>query len=188
MLRLLICADSRRRRFIDCIRRICDKSKGKYESHFLPDEVAALKEEHRLERMLEFLDSVELIFMDITPNDYPLETLEGVEHAHLTNQGVLIEYGAAIEDDSTRSRIKLFCESSISRQLLHPYFVKTVEAYSDEHVNDENDPNSLRNKVLAIIEDYEDKIFESQRKTDRSNQALRKAILEFQRDRRIQAC
>jgi hypothetical protein len=129
--------------------------------------------------MLEFLDAVELILIDITPSAYHSEKLEGVDHMYLTNQGVLIEYGAAVEDESTRSRVKLFCEYSVSRQLLHPYFVKTVEAYSDEHANDENDPNSLRNKVLAIIKDYQDKIFESQRKMDRLSRALKKAILEF---------
>lgn len=165
---------------MDCIRRICDESKGKYEFHFLPDEVAPVEEKDRLGRMLNFLDAADLIFMDITPKKYGLEKPEGVEPAHLTNQGVLIEYGAAIEDKNTRWRVKLFCESSVSRQLLHPYFLKTVEAYSDEHVNDENDPNSLRNKVLVIIKDLENKISDMQRKTERENQALR-AILGLQK-------
>jgi len=51
VIEVLISADSNRGKpFIDCIKKICSNSRGAYEWHFLPDEVADLRGRRSLEK------------------------------------------------------------------------------------------------------------------------------------------
>ena len=114
VIKVLISADSKKRRpFIDCIKKICDDSEGRYEWHFLPDEVADLREENRLKRMFECLRAAHIITMDVTPLQYTSKTPEGAQDHWITNQGVLIEYGVIIALEHFRDRLKLFCERGV---------------------------------------------------------------------------
>lgn len=161
VIKVLISADSKRRKlFINCIKKICDDSKGQYKWHFLPDEVADLREEDRLKRMFECLMDSHIVFMEVTPIEY---TTESVKKHWMTNQGVLIEYGAIMALEYLRDRLKLFCESSVERNRLHPYFLKTVDLYSEDNVNDVNDPKSLRNMVIEEIKKFENRMHEEYR-------------------------
>lgn len=164
VIKILISADSKRRKsFIDCIKKICDDSKGRYECHFLPDEVADLRAEERLKEMFEHLRDSDLIFMDVTSIGYTVETTEGVENYWMTNQGVLIEYGAIMALEYLMNSIELFCESAVKLERLHPYFLKKVNHYSEEKVNDIDDPKSLRNMVMEVIKNFENRIHKEYR-------------------------
>ena len=156
VINVFISADSKKRKpFIDCITKICENSNGQYKGRFLPDKVGELREEDRLKRMFECLQDSHLIFMDITPIEY---TSEGVDKYWMTNMGVLIEYGAIMGLGYLGASLKLFCESSVKRNRLHAYFLKTVDKYSETNVDDVNDPKSLRNIVLAIIKEFEKRL------------------------------
>lgn len=161
VIKVLISADSKKRRpFINCIKKICDDSEGKYKCHFLSDELADLKEENRLKRMFESLRDAHIILMDVTPLQYTFETLEPIEKDWITNQGVLIEYGAIMATESLWDHLKLFCESAVERSQLHPYFLKTVDQYSEKDVDNIDDPKSLKNMVINIIKKFEDRMDE----------------------------
>ena len=156
VIKVFISADSKKRKpFVDCIKKICDNSNGRYKGRFLPDKVGELREEDRLKRMFEYLQDSHLIFMDITPIEY---ASEGVDKYWLTNQGVLIEYGAIMGLEHLRDSLKLFCESSVKRNRLHAYFLKTADKYSETNVDDVNDPKSLRNIVIKIIKEFESRL------------------------------
>lgn len=161
VIKVLISADSKRRKpFISCIEKICDDSKDRYKWRFLSDEVADLREQDRLKRMFECLMDCHLIFMDVTPIEC---TSEGIKNHWMTNQGVLIEYGAIMTLEYLRDRLKLFCESSVERNRLHPYFLKTADSYSEKNINDVNNPKSLRNMVIEKIKRFENRMHEEYR-------------------------
>ena len=158
VINVLVSADSRKSRtFIECIKNICENS-GRYRWRFLPDETADLEEKDRLRRMFECLVEAHLIIMDVTPTEYTYQTPKGTETSWLTNQGVLIEYGAIMASEHLIDRLKLFSESSVKRKTLHPYFLKTVDVYSEKTANDTKDASSLRNKIIRILKDFEDRM------------------------------
>ena len=170
VINVLISADSKRRTpFIDCIKEICDDSEGRYRWRFLPDEVADLREEDMLKRMLECLMGSDVVFMDVTPIEY---TTENSKKYWITNQGVLIEYGAIMALEYVRDGLKLFSESSIERNRLHPYFLKTTDLYSEKNVNDATNPKSLKNMVIKKIKELENRIPEERR-------ILKKSLIAF---------
>lgn len=170
-IRVLVSCSSERIEFIDCIKRTCEEYKNEYkdelEYHFIPTETAPLDEKDRLDRMLSLANESDIIFMDVTPKRY---SLNGKEE-HLTNQGVLIEYGVLLAP-SYFMRLCLFCEDSKSRSLLHPYFIKTVHDYSLEKLNDKKAPKSLRRQVKEVINNYKNRLPERVRKLQEENEAM----------------
>ena len=163
-LRVLVSADSNQQHFIDCIKQICEDSSGEYEFHFLPDEVATANEKDRLNRMINYVEYADLIIMDVTPHTFPTEENK---YRYMTNQGVLIEYGAVIAKEHKKWRLKLFCEDTIDRRNLHSYILKTVDTYNRK------DLDSLRKKVKHVIEKLKHEIFERQRIQERQLQAFK---------------
>jgi len=162
-IRLLVLADSNQKHFIECIRRICDDSKGDYEFHNLPKEASKASEKDRLDRMISYVKYADLILMDVTPHTF---LSEEEKYKYMTNQGVLIEYGAIVAREDRKWRLKLFCEDSIERKHLHPYILKTVDTYNRK------DMQSLRNKISKVIKEHKEEIFEKQRIQERQLQAL----------------
>ena len=169
MIRILVSCDSETTDFKECIRRICDESKAEFEYHYVPDEVAPLTERNRLDRMLELVRESDIVFMDVTPRKFS----RNGEEKDLTNQGVLIEYGVLISCFPYEQKLKIFCESAVSRSLLHPYFLKTVHSYSLKELNDESSEYSLRRQVKAIIADYRERLPELTRKLLAENEAYK---------------
>lgn len=166
-IKVLVSCDSERTDFIKCIKTICDESKEELECHFIPNEPAPIKEPDRLNRMLSLVGESNIIFMDLTPKLFPLNEKE----VYLTNPGVLIEYGVLAASAHYYERLYLFCEDTVSRSLLHPYFIKTVQPYSRDKLNDKKASCSLRRQVKDIINDYKNRLPEMVRKLQEENEA-----------------
>ena len=164
---LLVSADSNQKDFVDCIKKICDKSKGKYKFHYLPEEVSKASERDRLKRMLDYIGYADLILMDVTPQRFPAEEKK---YQYITNQGVLIEYGAITSREDKKWRLKLFCEDKIKRKHLHPYVLKTVDTYNRKKLE------LLTDKVIKVIKKHEEDILEKQRIQERQLQGLQKYL------------
>ena len=166
-IRLLVSADSNQKHFIDCIKQICDDSKGEYEFHNLPKEVSMPSEKDRLDRMISYIDSADLILMDVTPHTFPSEE---EKYQYMTNQGVLIEYGVIISREHRKWRLKLFCEDRVDRKHLHPYILKTVDTYNLKKLA------SLKNKIIKVIKEHKENILKKQRTQERQLQAVSETL------------
>ena len=151
---ILVSCDSKRTAFRECIKQICAESHGEYQYRYIPDEVAPANERDRLQRMLDLVRDSDMVFMDATPAK---GLLNRADH-HATNSGVLIEYGVLVSKDPYMERLRVFCDKSVSRSFLHPYILKTV------HDFDGNDSESLKVKVIKMIEDYKARLPEMIRK------------------------
>lgn len=167
---VFVSCDSTKTAFKQCIKQVCDESKGEYEYHHIPDEVAPPNEQDRLQRMLDLIRISDVIFMDVTPTRV---LVNGVEQ-HVTNSGVLIEYGALVSYPPYREKLRVFCEDSVSRSLLHPYFLMTVHRFSTKNLVDEADPQSLRSQVKKMIEHYKKGLPELARKRGEEIEALKR--------------
>jgi len=167
---VFVSCDSRKIDFKQCIKQVCDESKGEYEYHHIPDEVAPANEQDRLQRMLDLVRTSDVVFMDVTPTRV---SVNGVEQ-HVTNQGVLIEYGALVSHPPYREKLRVFCEDWVSRSVLHPYFLMTVHSFSTKNLADEGDPQSLRRQVKKMIEDYKKRLPEIARKRAEEIEALKR--------------
>ena len=163
-IRLLVSADSNQKHFINCVKKVCDNSNGEYKFHYLPKKVSKASEKERLDRMISYIEYADLILMDVTPHVFPSEE---EKYQYMTNQGVLIEYGAIISREDRRWRLKLFCEDTVERKHLHPYILKTVDTYNRKKLE------SLRNKVIKVLREHKEDILKRQRIQERQLQAYR---------------
>ncbi len=114
-----------------------------------------------------------MVFMDVTPARV-LGRRRRVEH--VTNSGVLIEYGVLASHTAYAENLRLFCEDSVRRSELHPYFLKTVHSYSRKSMMDEENPQSLKSMVRAMIEEFEKQLPERARKQAEENEALKRYL------------
>lgn len=166
-LRLLVSADRNQKDFINCIKQICDDSDGEYEFHYLPVELSNASEKDRLERMINYVESADLILMDVTPHTFPSED---EKYRYMTNQGVLIEYGVIGSKEDRMWRLKLFCEDQVVLNRLHPYILKTVDTYSREKLD------LLKNAIIQVINDHKNEIFQRQRTQEQQLIGLKKYL------------
>jgi len=113
-----------------------------------------MNERDRLQRMLDLVRTSDMVFMDVTPT----KVSDNGTEWFVTNPGVLIEYGVLVSNPPYREKLRVFCEDSVSRNVLHPYFLMTVHSFSVKNLLDEKDPKSLRNQVRTIIENYKEKL------------------------------
>lgn len=93
---LYISAERNNTYFVDTINEYCTNSQGKHTAIFLPD-IPATPGETLSRRIIRHLNSSDLIFMDLTPQEYKIEiNANTFETRYFTNTGIVIEYSIAI--------------------------------------------------------------------------------------------
>jgi hypothetical protein len=131
-MQLYISAERQNAYFVNTIKKYCDDSQGKHSWIYLPD-MPSLPGETLSRRMMRYIATADLIFMDATPKKLQKRINERTEDEWVTNQGILIEYAMAVTlgkiDD-----IKVYCLESPNylHQVLRE---KVVDPYP---LNDEN--------------------------------------------------
>jgi hypothetical protein len=122
---LFISAERSNDYFINSMKDYCVSSNGKHTWIYLP-ETQCVPGETLSRRIGRYINSADLIFMDVTPQEYKIETNGTTESRWFTNPGVVVEYSVAIALGRVED-MKVYCLASADKlhQILRERIVDT---------------------------------------------------------------